>query len=334
MTTRVDPPVLDWTSVGPPDLADLAALVAAIEAVDQPKERVGSDQLGDFLAESGVSPARDTLLGRDRDGTARAYAWNRPQESDQAMRRVLLIGGVHPQWRRRGLGHHLLRWQLDAGRRWYLATPNPAGGPLRHLLRVDGNQADLAALCEDVGLPASRWFAYLTQPLTTPPPDPAPVAGVSIEALTPNLWEEARSANNEAFADAWGMQPIDPQPWAEQLAASTCRPEWSVVAVDRSTGAVVGYAINAAYVSEWGPQGFSEGQTDRLGVRRSWRKRGVASALLQRSMQLFPAAGLEAAGLGVDSDSPTGAHRLYESLGYQQTATFVVHTRTETDLSG
>lgn len=334
MTQRSDPPHLSWAPVGPADLADLAALLAVIEEVDQPKERVGLDQLGDYLAESGTVTERDTLLGRDASGTARAFAWNHPQESDETVRRVLLTGGVHPQWRRRGLGHQLLRWQLDAGRRWYAETPNPASGPLRHLVRVDGNNVDLPVLCVDVGLPPSRWFTFLTQPLTEPPAAPEPVAGVDIVPLTPDRFDEARLTHNDAFTDAWGMQPLGPESWAEQLAASICRPDWSLVALDQATGAVVGYAINAAYEAEWGPQGFSEGQTDRLGVRRAWRKRGVASALLRRSMQLFHAAGLEAAGLGVDSDSPTGAHRLYESLGYRQTATFVVHTRTEGNLSG
>lgn len=96
----------------------------------------------------------------------------------------------------------------------------------------------------------------------------------------------------------------------------------------------MGCAINAAYAQEWGPQGFTEGQTDRLGVRRGWRQRGVASAMLRRSMMIFAEAGLEAAGLGVDAASPTGAYGLYEQLGYRVTSRFLVHTRTEPTTPG
>ena len=42
-------------------------------------------------------------------------------------------------------------------------------------------------------------------------------------------------------------------------------------------------------------------------------------------MRSFAEAGLDAAGLGVDTDSPTGAFRLYESMGYRATDTTVMY---------
>jgi len=152
---------------------------------------------------------------------------------------------------------------------------------------------------------------------------------VDVATLTPDLHEGARLAHNAAFADHWGGQPLGRDQWQEELASVCCRPSWCQVAVDRASGTVVGYAINAAYEDEWPVQGYSEGHTDRLGVLREWRGRGVASALLRRSMQVFHEAGLGGAGLGVDSDNPTGAYPLYQHLGYLVVGGFVVHTRTE-----
>ena len=54
-----------------------------------------------------------------------------------------------------------------------------------------------------------------------------------------------------------------------------------------------------------------------------------ATALLLDSMRRFSADGLEAAGLGVDAANPSGALRLYEALGYRQTASTCIHQPTQ-----
>jgi ribosomal protein S18 acetylase RimI-like enzyme len=63
-------------------------------------------------------------------------------------------------------------------------------------------------------------------------------------------------------------------------------------------------------------QNIQEGWIQALGVRRAWRKRGVATALLCQSMRAFKAAGLDYATLGVDTQNLTGALQLYERLGF------------------
>jgi ribosomal protein S18 acetylase RimI-like enzyme len=56
-----------------------------------------------------------------------------------------------------------------------------------------------------------------------------------------------------------------------------------------------------------------------------WRGRGVATQLLVGALESYRYEGLDYAALGVDSDNPTGAYRLYESLGFvpwRQTVTY------------
>jgi ribosomal protein S18 acetylase RimI-like enzyme len=89
---------------------------------------------------------------------------------------------------------------------------------------------------------------------------------------------------------------------------------------------------NAAYEQDWEAQGFSEGWTDRLGVRPCWRGRGVASALLLRSMQSFYEAGLDAAGIGIDSERPPLTSGHYQRLGYQVVSLVLLHARTFDDV--
>src|SRR4029077_15470958 len=54
-----------------------------------------------------------------------------------------------------------------------------------------------------------------------------------------------------------------------------------------------------------------------IGVRRPWRRRGLGRALLVHAFHELQQAGFRRATLGVDADSLTGAHRLYESAGMQ-----------------
>ena len=63
--------------------------------------------------------------------------------------------------------------------------------------------------------------------------------------------------------------------------------------------------------------GRKRGYTEGIWVRRPWRRRGLARALLTQSIQMFVEMGLDETCLGVDVQNPRGALRLYESVGYQ-----------------
>jgi len=53
------------------------------------------------------------------------------------------------------------------------------------------------------------------------------------------------------------------------------------------------------------------------GVRRPWRKQGLARALIARSLSQLRELGMTEASLTVDTENPSGALRLYEGLGYR-----------------
>ncbi|HEX9635126.1 MAG TPA: GNAT family N-acetyltransferase [Candidatus Limnocylindria bacterium] len=57
------------------------------------------------------------------------------------------------------------------------------------------------------------------------------------------------------------------------------------------------------------------GWISTLGVRRSWRRRGLGLAILQHCFRELQKRGKPRAGLGVDAQSLTGATRLYERAG-------------------
>jgi ribosomal protein S18 acetylase RimI-like enzyme len=57
------------------------------------------------------------------------------------------------------------------------------------------------------------------------------------------------------------------------------------------------------------------GYIGALGVRRAWRGKGYAKALLYRSFAEFWDRGMTRVTLGVDATNPTGATHLYERVG-------------------
>ena len=59
------------------------------------------------------------------------------------------------------------------------------------------------------------------------------------------------------------------------------------------------------------------GWTENICVRRPWRKRGLAHALIAENLRELNARGMTEAALGVDTESLTGALRVYESMGFR-----------------
>src|SRR5665811_632688 len=79
---------------------------------------------------------------------------------------------------------------------------------------------------------------------------------------------------------------------------------------------VAGSVITTVPVEENEHHGRSRVYVSGVSVRRPWRRRGLARALLARSLVAARDAGFTSASLGVDTDSPTGANTLYQSLGF------------------
>ena len=65
----------------------------------------------------------------------------------------------------------------------------------------------------------------------------------------------------------------------------------------------------------------------QLAVRRPWRKRGLGLALLLHSFNEFYERGDRTVGLSVDSESWTGATRLYEKAGMHVTRRFDMYEK-------
>jgi ribosomal protein S18 acetylase RimI-like enzyme len=158
--------------------------------------------------------------------------------------------------------------------------------------------------------------------LSQPIPDEHAPDGLTLRNFSSELGMGARQALNESFADHWSFEPVSEEDWQMFfMGRSDFRPDLTFIAMEGDE--VAGICLNVVNRETNERQGVREGWIQDLGVRRAWRKRGVASALLCESMRAFKADGLDCAMLGVDAENPTGALGLYQRLGFVAVKRFI-----------
>jgi mycothiol synthase len=140
---------------------------------------------------------------------------------------------------------------------------------------------------------------------------PAPEWPTGIEVRTPERDEERAvyEAHQEAFEDHWDYVRDPWERWTAHHVGPHADPTLWFLAVDGDE--IAGLALCRARPGD-------EGWVDELGVRRRWRRRGIATALLRHAFREFRSRGLRRARLGVDAENTTGAVRLYEQVGMTQ----------------
>ena len=108
--------------------------------------------------------------------------------------------------------------------------------------------------------------------------------------------------------------------WHDFYAGRPMRLGYSTIARNPD-GDLVSYVLVGQYMDD-------EAYVDLVGTVAGARGRGVAGAALARTIELVrDVEGLRVLGLEVDSDSPTGATRLYERLGFSAKNTRATMTR-------
>jgi ribosomal protein S18 acetylase RimI-like enzyme len=208
-------------------------------------------------------------------------------------------GDVHPELRGRGLGTTLLELAEARARELGAAA-----------VRNDVFARDHGAitLLESRGYrPVRRYYEMRIELGDSPPPEPVWPDGLRVAPFRDGDGPAFHEALADAFSEEWGATPMEYDEWRQaRLEADDFDPElWSIV---RDGDEVAAVARCDAYR-------YGGGWVAGLGVRKPWRKRGLGLALLQRTFRLFHERGERSVGLGVDSENPTGATRLYERAG-------------------
>jgi GNAT superfamily N-acetyltransferase len=245
-------------------------------------------------------------------GFARVWWW----VNDAGERLYAVSGQVHPQWRGRGIGRVMLLWEERRVREIAAAHPSDE---LRYLQAfvLEIQQRRLAML-KRAGYEPVRYGFMMVRPELADVPDEWPLPeGLEVRPVLPEdrraIWE----ALNEAFRDHWGHRPSTEEDYQGWLNWPDAQPQLWQVAWDAQSNQVAGMVLNSIFANENERFGLKRGWTDPICVRRPWRRRGLARALIMRSLKLLRDQGMTEAALGVDAENPNKALHLYESCGYR-----------------
>jgi mycothiol synthase len=309
-----------WRAARREDAEAIHRLLLDIEAVDrrswvdtmEDRHRDFDDPASNFET--------DSLLALTQAGEVAALGWIFAPPVGETEFIAYLWGEIHPEHRRRGLGSMVLSWMEARGHQILASRPDD----LPHYLRTSSldHLQDRAALFEQHGFQPVRYGFRMRRDLHQPFPEAPMPEDIQLARWDPALDLAVLEACNEAFRDHWGFIPVPEEVWHLWLTQHPYfRPELTFLALAKDTGPgenpVAGFSINQVRQEENQATGINEGWIQELGVRRNWRKRGVATALLCASLQAFKQAGLDYAGLGVDTENLTGALRIYERLGFE-----------------
>jgi ribosomal protein S18 acetylase RimI-like enzyme len=204
------------------------------------------------------------------------------------------------------------------GRLREIASGHPVEVEKYFLSFVMQGETGLAAMLEKTGYQPVRYaFDMLRPDLENIPDFPLP-EGLEVRPVLPEHYRAIWDADIEAFHDHWGFteqSEEDYQAWLTDT--TTFQPQLWQIAWDIATDQVAGQV--KTYINHEQNQLYhrQRGYTESISVRRPFRRRGLARALIARSLQAQKQAGMTESALGVDSENVSGATRVYEDCGFR-----------------
>lgn len=277
-----------------------------------------------YRSTAGFEPKRDVVFA-EIDGNPAAFSRITHARQEDGIRIYDVAGQVLPQWRRRGLGAALLRNAVARQRE--RAWRHPADSPKLLQSSVFDGQVGARSLLEEHGFTQTPELEL--QDMVRPTVDDFPFAALPPElVLRPaqpehmrQIWALFRGASSDGLG-ALEAGEDDYQRWASW-------PFWDLslwqIAWDGQRPA--GMVLNFIRADENAHFGRRRGYTEFINVAREWRRRGVARALIVRSLAVLKERGMLEAALDVYVHNPTGARQLYESFGYRKVRSLSCYRR-------
>ena len=296
------------------DWARLSELMRAVAIADQDDEIPSADNLRiGWAARPNFEMGRDVLFAEVdgqlvgeadgtlsiRDGYAVHHLWGR----------------VHPEWRRRGIGRAMFRWNERRTRDRAATEPQFAGPGAVIGGFASEFEPGAQAIFESEGYEAFRYaFTMIHRHVRDAEPIDMP-DGLEIRPVTPDRHRQIFDADDEAFADHFEHRPAT----EEDFIATFAQPDvdTSLWKVGWDGDQVAGGIVTTIWKEENEALGTNRAWLESVFTRRPWRRRGLARALIGATLVELRERGIDEAMLGVDAENPTGALALYEGLGFE-----------------
>jgi ribosomal protein S18 acetylase RimI-like enzyme len=303
---------------GEEDYAVIVDLTNAYFEANQTGEIVTLEWLKNFYRNtSNFDPRRDVLIA-EVAGRPVAYGRRWHRRLDDGTRLYLNIGCILPEWSRRGIGRAMLH-QGETYLREVAATQLDTG-PRYFQSFVADTEVGADALLRSEGYQIVRNFFEMVRPDLDNIPDLPLPDGLEVRPAAPDHYRAIGAALNEAFRDHWGHSETTEEEHERWLNSPHFQPHlWQVAWAGAEVAGLVLPYIDADENAHFQRL---RGWPDPICVRRPWRKQGLASALIARSLRVLKEHGMTEAALGVDTENLSGALRVYERLGFRAVKRF------------
>jgi mycothiol synthase len=273
----------------------------------------------------GFDPAMDAVVVEDGERLSGMATVDRRERDGRLVSHMMAIW-VRPDRRREGIGTTLLEWAEARSRSAGAAMTDRLEWP-----HVIGGWGDLqvaghAELAARHGYRPYRHGFEMLRRVADPVGDHPLPEGLEVRPVEPSQHRAIWDADVEAFLDH--PEPAtrteeDFQGWfsAPYLDTTLYRVAWS-------GEEVAGSVLTSINPEENERLGVTRAWLDHISVRRPFRKRGLAAALIAATIRELQQRGVAEAALGVDAANPTGALRLYERLGFERRKAAVGYRKT------
>lgn len=241
--------------------------------------------------------------------------------------RPTIWGRVHPDFTQHGIGHYLMMWAENRAKQAISRCPDEMR--VSYQCGCDNHHIDTQKLFASMGLHYYRdsWDMEIT--LTTEPPTvTAPDGFIIRDYRHPDEFRDVILANEEAFEDHLGYVKKSPDQHLEQwqhLIDTDPYFDSSLwfVAEHIESGEIAGVSICR-------PRAWTDPNKAYLGslsVRRPYRRKGLAMALLKHTFRAFWLRRTPIITLSVGADNLTGATQLYKKVGMHVTRHLMMYEK-------
>jgi ribosomal protein S18 acetylase RimI-like enzyme len=298
---------------GPEDFAALAHIFTSAGRADGNTWVSTPEMLQEQYAHLNNCDIDQDLVLAEIDGAAVGYSRVEWWDEAAGNRIYALFGHVVPEWRRQGIGGALLKHNERRLRQ--IASDHASDLP-RFFQSYAGDTAlGSEALLKREGYQPIRHSFDMERDLALPIGSTELPAGLEVRTPTPAQYRQVWEADVEAFRDHWGFREPSETDYQGWLSWPHLAPLLWQVAWDGDE--IAGMVQNFINPDENTTYNRLRGYTEGISVRRPWRKRGLATALINRSLTMFREMGMTEAALGVDAENLSGALRVYEGCGFK-----------------
>ena len=264
------------------------------------------------------------MLFVEMNGYVLGYTQVQWREEPDGIRQYDHFALLLPEWRGKGIRRSMLLFNEQRARK--IASEHPGNQDFFRSWADDTEVHWISLLLREHYTPV-QYYALMVRPLSEPIPELPLPEGIEIRPVQPEHYWTIWRAAEETLQDQRGGSDLTDEILKEWMETPTFNPGLWQVAWDTNTDHIAGVVLSSIDQEENRRYNRKRAHLGPIGVRRPYRRKGLASALLAKSLKALKDFGMTEATLNVDSESPTGAFRLYENVGFSTIKRFTTYQK-------